>query len=158
MRLKVNLREDRRIEDTLARLPLDMQQKTAKKMVRGAGRVFRKEAKSQALRVTLEPREYEQTWGDTGKQPSGELHQSIKTSARIDDTKVIARTRTTGLANLYAASVEFGHIMYIFGRYFFGRRVEQHAFWRPAQDLTRGAIHQTMVNIGRRELKRLAKD
>lgn len=149
--IKVNVREDGRIEHTLRQFELDMRMKMLKKATRKSAQVFRAQAQRNARAIEMEDRPSRK---DFDTEPTGELSRGIKRTGLIQGTRVIGRTMTTGLSAAYAAMLEYGHEMWVFGKQIAGREVQQYPFWRPAKDTTKDKILGTMVATLKEQLKK----
>lgn len=142
-KLHVKIRTEGQTDQLLAQLPKTLREKWLRTALRKAARVVAKEVQRRAP-VGDDP-------GFDTEENEKPLSASIRGRAFTEsEKKIVGRVETFGVANTYAAAVEYGHELVLPGQIQTGQFVPSSPFFRPAVDSTRKATDRMI----RRELER----
>jgi hypothetical protein len=155
---QVKVPDMKSIEAFVAKFPDELRERMLKRALAKAARIMANDARKGA-RVSEKPR-----WGNPrggrGGKKGKPLYLSIRSRALPTgrSTKVVHRTRTDKLSNLYSVAAEFGHNKVIFGtpRRDLGK-VQGKRFWRPAIDKTQMQQRQAIITSLRADLGTIRK-
>ncbi len=139
----------RRADLELEQIPWDLRNKTLKKAISKATQRLTVMTRATAKRVTGKQERY----GMPHAVPS--LHRNIKKKAWESTTTIGGRMQTEGMANVYAASVEYGHQKVLWGNRRPGQRVTDYSFWRATIDREKPNIDRLVISALRQEIDKL---